>query len=100
MILEVFKLSHSSFWSVNTQDVPPLYASFYPHPLSFCSSILFPVVSPSSHTAFYLLLHLPPICLTGGDDALQPDDVGVVKLSQDASLAEKGAALFVRAAGP
>lgn len=37
--------------------------------------------------------------LTGGDDALQPDDVGVVKLSQDAGLAEEGAPLFVRAAG-
>lgn len=37
--------------------------------------------------------------LTGGDDALQPDDVGVVKLSQDAGLAEEGAPLFVGAAG-
>lgn len=60
------------------------------------------MVSPFSHTAFYLrfLLHLPPIDLTGGDDALEPDDVGVVKLSQDARLAEERAPLFVRAASP
>lgn len=41
----------------------------------------------------------PLVRLTGGDDTLQPDDVGVVKLSQDAGLAEEGAPLFVRAAG-
>lgn len=63
----------------------------------------------SFHLPFALLLRfipffiLPPlhsfVRLTGGDDALQPDDVGVVKLSQDAGLAEEGAPLFVRAAG-
>lgn len=49
-----------------------------------------------------LLSSLPisPPLLTGGDDALQADDVGVVKLSQDAGLAEEGTPLFVGAAGP
>lgn len=49
---------------------------------------------------FFFLLLLPPINLTSGNDTLQPDDVGMVKLSQDARLTEKRASLFVRAASP
>lgn len=67
----------------------------------FCASFHLPFAPLCA--LFYLSSHfLPPapfVPLTGGDDALQPDDVGVVKLSQDAGLAEEGAPLLVRAAG-
>lgn len=65
--------------------------------------LLSPTRSPLRFIPFFAPFPLSPlhsfVCLTGGDDALQADDVGVVKLSQDAGLAEEGATLFVRAAG-
>lgn len=66
----------------------PLCASFY---LSFALHLRF--------IPFLIPISCPCVRLTGGDDALQPDDVGVVKLSQDAGLAEEGAPLLVGAAG-
>lgn len=75
----------------------PFDASLHLHPLSSLFQLTFPPTLPFSAI---FLLDLPPILLTSGDDALQPDDVGVVELPQDAGFAEEGAALFVGAAGP
>lgn len=38
--------------------------------------------------------------LTSGDDPLEADDVGMVKLAQDSRFAQERAPLFVRAAAP
>lgn len=100
MILELVKLSHSPFDPQIARISPPL-CFLSSSPALFLFSHSFPSgITFLPNCLSLCLVSLPPSLLTGGDDALQSDDIGVVKLPQDASLAEEGATLFVRAAGP